>query len=66
MATFSWANTKQQKDSNIVIVGVPDESASHAKRRGCAKAPDAIRDASHHDIFERAKKNFLLPKTWLV
>ncbi len=59
---FSWTNTKQQKESNFVIVGVPDESASYSKRRGCNKAPAAIRAASGRDIFERAKDDFLLPR----
>lgn len=62
MIKFSWSNTKSQKESDFVILGVPDESASKSKRRGCDKAPDEIRDASRRDIFERADDEFMLPK----
>ncbi|GFN39562.1 MAG: arginase family protein [Thaumarchaeota archaeon] len=41
-----WANTEDFNDSNIVLVGVPDESQSHALRKGTSAAPDRIREIS--------------------
>jgi agmatinase len=37
-----------------VILGVPDESRSHAKRKGASKGPDSLRRASnYYEFFER-------------
>jgi agmatinase len=40
--------------ADIVIIGLPDESKSHAKRKGSSKGPDGIRSASNeYEYFER-------------
>ncbi len=41
-----WANTENFDEADIVIVGVPDESKSHALRKGTSEAPDKIREIS--------------------
>src|SRR5690242_11882300 len=41
-----WANTDNFDDSDIVIIGIPDESKSHALRKGTSEAPDRIREIS--------------------
>ncbi len=51
-----WANTKSFEGSDIVVVGIPNESGSHARRRGTSKAPDAIRDVSNQaDVYVHKK-----------
>jgi agmatinase len=39
------------KDANIVITGVPDETRSHATRKGTSTAPDVLRSASNDSEF---------------
>ncbi|MDR3782206.1 MAG: arginase family protein [Candidatus Nitrosotalea sp.] len=41
-----WANTDNIDESDIVIVGIPDESKSHALRKGTSEAPHKIREIS--------------------
>lgn len=41
-----WANTDNFDEANIVILGIPDESKSHALRKGASEAPDKIREIS--------------------
>jgi len=42
------------QDADIVVIGVPDESRSHAKRKGTSRAPDVLRIASNEsEFFER-------------
>ena len=41
-----WANTDDFDESDIVIIGIPDESGSHALRKGTSEAPDKIREIS--------------------
>lgn len=41
-----WANTDSFSESDIVIVGIPDESKSHALRKGTSEAPHKIREIS--------------------
>ena len=41
-----WANTDNFDEADIIIVGVPDESKSHALRKGTSEAPDKIREIS--------------------
>ncbi len=41
-----WANTDNFDESDIVIIGIPDESKSHALRKGSSEAPDKIREIS--------------------
>ncbi|WP_148700871.1 arginase family protein [Candidatus Nitrososphaera evergladensis] len=51
LARFHRANAKSFGDANIVVMGVPDESRSHAMRRGTSTAPDTIRAASDESEF---------------
>jgi agmatinase len=45
------------KDTDVVVIGVPDESNSHAKRKGTSRAPDVLRIASNEsEFFERGGK----------
>jgi len=51
------SNAKSISQANIVIIGVPDESRSHAKRKGASKGPDSLRIASNtYEFFERDGK----------
>ena len=58
-----WANTDNFEQAEIVILGVPDESQSHALRKGASEAPHFIRETSHlRDSFTReGKKSLGLP-----
>jgi agmatinase len=57
MVCFSRSNTDKISEADIVIIGVPDESKSHAKRKGTSKGPDILRLASNEsDFFERNGK----------
>ena len=58
-----WANTDNFDESDIVIIGVPDESQSHALRKGSSEAPDWIRRISNlRDTYTReGKKSLGLP-----
>ncbi|HVX02095.1 MAG TPA: arginase family protein [Nitrososphaera sp.] len=48
---FHRANAKSFDDADIVVMGVPDESRSHATRKGASTAPDTIRAASDESEF---------------
>jgi agmatinase len=51
------SNVKSIFHADIVVLGVPDESRSHAKRRGASKGPDSLRTASNSfEFFEREGK----------
>jgi agmatinase len=51
------SNAKSIFQADIVIIGVPDESRSHAKRKGASKGPDSLRIASNiYEFFEREGK----------
>jgi agmatinase len=51
------SNVKSVGQADIVVIGVPDESRSHAKRRGASKGPDSLRIASNSfEFFERSGK----------
>jgi agmatinase len=48
------SNVDRMQDAEIVVIGVPDESRSHAKRKGTSRAPDVLRIASNEsEFFER-------------
>jgi agmatinase len=50
--SICWANCDSYEQSDIVIVGIPDESHSHSTRKGTSLAPNAVRDASNNrDIY---------------
>ncbi|MEP0824475.1 MAG: arginase family protein [Nitrososphaera sp.] len=54
MVRLRRANADSMDDADIVVIGVPDESKSHAKRKGTSKAPDVLRAASNEfEFFER-------------
>ncbi|MGI0018426.1 MAG: agmatinase [Nitrosotalea sp.] len=49
-----WANTDSFDDADVVIVGIPDESKSHALRKGTSEAPHKIREISSiRDTYKR-------------
>lgn len=49
-----WANTETFDDAEIVLVGIPDESKSHALRKGTSEAPHKIREISSiRDTYKR-------------
>ncbi|WP_371504007.1 agmatinase [Nitrosopumilus adriaticus] len=57
MEKICWANTENFSDAEFVIVGIPDESQSHALRKGTEEAPFKIREISNlRDSFERNGK----------
>ena len=51
MIKFYRSTVEALSDANIVLIGVPDESRSHAERRGTSRAPDIIRLASNESEF---------------
>src|SRR5918993_2522842 len=54
MVRLYHSNIDSISQADIVIIGVPDESKSHARRKGTSKGPDMIRIASNEsDFFER-------------
>jgi agmatinase len=51
------SNAESIFKADIVVIGVPDESKSHAKRKGANKGPDSLRTASNtFEFFERDGK----------
>jgi len=57
MERICWANTDNFEESEFVVIGIPDESQSHALRKGTEDAPDRIRQISNlRDSFERNGK----------
>ena len=49
-----WANTDSFDEADIVIIGIPDESKSHALRKGTSEAPHKIREISAiRDTYKR-------------
>ncbi len=54
MEKICWANTENFDDAEFVIVGIPDESQSHALRKGAKEAPSRIRQISNiRDSYDR-------------
>ena len=52
--SICWANTDSFDEADIVIIGIPDESKSHALRKGTSEAPDKIRQISSiRDTYSR-------------
>jgi len=59
MEKICWENSNYQ-DSNIVIIGIPDESQSHSLREGTSEAPEHIRNISNlADSYKRDEKKSL-------
>ena len=51
-----WANSNSYEESDIVIVGIPDQSHSHSIRKGAALAPNTVRIASNKkDVYVENK-----------
>jgi agmatinase len=54
--TICWANSNSYEESDIVIVGIPDQSHSHSIRKGTSLAPNAVRVASNkRDVYVENK-----------
>jgi len=54
MEKICWANTDNFDEAEFIIIGIPDESQSHALRKGTEEAPFKIRQISNlRDSFER-------------
>ncbi|BDQ30338.1 agmatinase [Nitrosopumilus zosterae] len=47
MEKICWANTDNFDESEFVVLGIPDESQSHALRKGTEEAPSKIRQISN-------------------
>lgn len=57
MVKLFHSNVHSIAQADIVILGVPDETRSHAKRKGASKGPDGLRLASnYYEFFEREGK----------
>ena len=57
MEKICWANTDDFEQSEFVVIGIPDESQSHALRKGTEEAPLKIRQISNlRDTYERDGK----------
>ena len=57
MITLNYSNVNEVSKADIVIIGVPDESKSHARRKGTIKGPDILRRSSNEsNFFERGGK----------
>jgi len=53
---LAWANTSKFTSAYWVIAGVPDESGSHASRKGASKGPDRLRKVTHErSVVKRGK-----------
>lgn len=54
---LAWATAKDWKEADVVVVGVPDESGSSAKRKGSRFAPNKIRKVSvEREVVQRGGK----------
>ena len=54
MVKLFHSNVDSIAQADVVILGVPDESRSHAKRKGASMGPDSLRLASnYYEFFER-------------
>lgn len=57
MEKICW-HTSTYENSDIVILGIPDESRSHSLREGTSYAPDVIRKISNvRDVYQRQKNS---------
>tara|TARA_Y100000310_G_C20524826_1_gene735483 strand:+ start:230 stop:1087 length:858 start_codon:yes stop_codon:yes gene_type:complete len=64
---FAYHNCKKLLDAEIVLVGVPDEQGSTAKRQGASQGPQAIRKASKDRLTfsHKGKTNQVIPERGL-
>lgn len=57
MIKLFHSNVQSIAQADIVVLGIPDESRSHAKRKGASKGPDSLRRASnYYEFFKRKGK----------
>ena len=57
MAKLFRSNVESIAQADIVVIGVPDESGSHAKRKGAGSAPSVVRAAwNEFEYFKRDGK----------
>ena len=57
MVKLFHSNVHSFEQADIIVLGVPDESRSLAKRKGASKGPDSLRRASNYfEFFERDGK----------
>jgi agmatinase len=57
MVYFYCSTVDRISEADVIIIGIPDESKSHARRKGTSKAPDILRIASNESqFFEREGK----------
>src|SRR5919202_3987711 len=57
MVHFYYSTVDRISAADVVMIGVPDESKSHARRKGTSKAPDILRIAlNESQFFERQGK----------
>ncbi|HEY9386002.1 MAG TPA: arginase family protein [Nitrososphaeraceae archaeon] len=57
MVRFNHSTVDTISEADIIIIGVPDESKSHARRKGTSKGPDILRLVSNEsEFFERDGK----------
>ena len=63
-----WANTEKFEDSEVVILGIPDESQSHSLRKGSSEGPHFIREISNvRDSYTRkGEKTLGLPYSGII
>lgn len=60
MEEICWANTANFDEAEVIIIGIPDESQSHALRQGTEEAPFRIRKISNiRDSYTRNGKKSL-------
>ena len=60
MVSICWTNCTSFEEAEVIVLGVPDESKSHALRKGTNKAPQRIRRISNiRDSYKRSKKKSL-------
>src|SRR5919204_5465732 len=57
MVYFYCSTVDGISEADVIIIGIPDESKSHARRKGTSKAPDVLRIAlNESQFFERRGK----------
>jgi len=55
--SICWTNCTSFEEADVIVLGVPDESKSHALRKGTNEAPQHIRRISNiRDSYKRSKK----------
>ncbi len=65
---FAWANCDRVEDADVVFIAVPDESGSHAERKGAAEGPDQIRRVSNSmaTVIHAGSRSLIQPGTAIL